>query len=86
MPGMKSCLAGLLIVIILGSIVITMAYHASVNSELRFEMRDSHVEYINTRRSYRPPKIQQGHPAPPTPTAAGLEFDDEETAVEADEN
>ena len=67
MPGMKSCLAGLLIVIILGSIVITMAYHASVNSELRFEMRDSHVEYINTRRSYRPkaprPAPQQSAPA-----------------------
>ena len=56
---MKSCLGCLVLVIALGAVVITVAYHASVNSELRFETRDSHVEYINTRRSFRPQNVPQ---------------------------
>lgn len=36
------------------ALVITVIYHTSVNSELRFEPRDANAEYINTRRSYRP--------------------------------
>lgn len=77
---MRSCLASLLLLITLGGIIITVAYHASVNSELRFETRDSHVEYINTRRSYRPPKTQ---PRPPANTATP-EFADEEVAEEVE--
>ena len=80
MGGMRSCLACLLLVITIGGIIITMAYHASVNSELRFDTRDSHVEYINTRRSYRPPKTPAGQ-AQPAPSADPL-FADEEVAEE----
>ena len=71
---MKSCLGSLVLVIALVAVVVTVAYHASVNSELRVEPRDSHVEYINTRRSYRPrkqPQNQQQQQAP-----EGLQEDD----------
>lgn len=50
---MKTCLGSLLLPVIL-ALVGTAIYHASVNGELRFELRDSNEEYINTRRSYRP--------------------------------
>lgn len=76
---MKSCLGCLLLVIALGAVVLTVAYHASVNSELRFETRDSHVEYINTHRSYRPPRAKQ---APPTATP--LNMADDEAAEEVE--
>lgn len=56
---MKSCLGTLALAITGLAIVITVVYHASVNSELRFETRDSHVEYINTRRSFRPQNVPQ---------------------------
>ena len=82
MMGMKSCLAVLLLVIALGGLIITVAYHVSVNSELRFETRDSHEEYINTRRSYRPPKNRLPHQAAPV---AKPEFADEEVAEEVPE-
>lgn len=64
---MKSCLGSLVLIVVLLSVTITVVYNMSVNSELRFEPRDSHVEYINTRRSYRPkaprPAPQQSAPA-----------------------
>lgn len=63
------------------AVVLTAAYHASVNSELRFEQRDSHVEYINTRRSYRPPKQpQREQPAP----AERPQLKDDDTAEEVE--
>lgn len=54
MAFMKSCLGTLALAVTGLAIIITVVYHASVNSELRFEPRNSHEEYINTRRSYRP--------------------------------
>ena len=51
---MKGCLAGMVLLLVVLSLVITIFYHVSVNSELRFEQRDANAEYINTRRSYRP--------------------------------
>lgn len=54
---MKSCLGSLVLLVAVVAVVLTAAYHASVNSELRFEQRDSHVEYINTNRSFRPRKV-----------------------------
>lgn len=78
---MKSCLGCLVLVIALGAVVITVAYHASVNSEVRFETRDSHVEYINTNRSYRPPKVQSKQPAQPAPSAS---MADDEAAEEVE--
>lgn len=51
---MKGCLAGMVLLLVVLSLVITIFYHVSVNSELRFEPRDANAEYINTRRSYRP--------------------------------
>lgn len=75
---MKSCLGCLVLVIALGAVIVTVAYHASVNSELRFETRDSHVEYINTNRSYRPPKMQQNKPTAP------VQIEDDEAAEEVE--
>lgn len=76
---MKSCLACLVLLIAVFSIVLTVAYHASVNSELRFEPKDSHEEYINTRRSFRPRKPQRRDvPAP----AVNLPEDDVAEEVE----
>ncbi len=44
----------MVLLLVVLSLVITIFYHVSVNSELRFEQRDANAEYINTRRSYRP--------------------------------
>lgn len=74
---MKSCLGSLVLVITVAAIAITVGYHTSVNSELRFETRDSHVEYINTRRSYRPRNVQQKEQQlPAKQLQAQLEDDD----------
>ncbi len=51
---MKTCLGSLLLVPTLMALVGTAIYHLSVNSELRFEERDTNTEYINIHRSYRP--------------------------------
>ncbi len=51
---MKTCLGSLLLVPTLLALVGTAIYHVSVNSELCFEERDAHTEYINVNRSYRP--------------------------------
>lgn len=61
---MKSFLGILMLMITVSAIVITMVYHTSVNAELRFEPRESHEEYINTRRSYRPRRLQNTPPPP----------------------
>lgn len=74
---MKSCLGSLALVVTVAALVITAIYHTSVNSELRFETRDSHVEYINTHRSYRPP-IQKD----PTKQPKKLNLPDDEQAEE----
>lgn len=76
---MKSCLGCLVLIIALGAVVITVAYHASVNSELKFETRDSHVEYINTHRSYRPRMQQQKRQQTPA-----IEMQDDESAEEVE--
>ena len=54
MQRMKTCLGSLLLIPTIIALVGTVVYHASVNSELRFEERDTNAEYINIRRSYRP--------------------------------
>ncbi len=51
---MRSCLGGLVLMLAIAALIVTVIYHTSVNSELRFEPRDANAEYINTRRSYRP--------------------------------
>ncbi len=51
---MKTCLGSLLLVPTILALVGTAIYHISVNSELRFEERDTNTEYINVNRSYRP--------------------------------
>ncbi len=51
---MKTCLGSLLLVPTLTALIVTAVYHLSVNSELRFEQRDTKTEYINVNRSYRP--------------------------------
>ena len=61
-----------------GAVVITMVYHTSVNAELRFEPRDSHEEYINTRRSFRPRRTQ----GTPTPPVKEIKLPDDDTAEE----
>ena len=66
--------------IAVGAVVITIVYHASVNAELRFEPRESHEEYINTRRSYRPRKPQNV----PLPPAKDIDLRDDDTAEEVD--
>ena len=71
-------MGALILTITVSAAVITMVYHTSVNAELRFEPRDSHEEYINTRRSYRPRHIQNV----PTPPVRDLELHDDDTAEE----
>ncbi len=80
MPRMKTCLGSLLLIPIILALVGTAVYHTSVNSELRFEERDTNAEYINVRRSYRP-KPQEDKEAPKPP--AGLQDDDTAEEVAA---
>ncbi len=71
---MKTCLGSLLLVPTILALVGTAIYHLSVNSELKFEERDTNVEYINIHRSYRPQvKEPDSRPAarPQEQTAAG---------------
>ncbi len=60
---MKSCLVCLLLVPTILALVGTAVYHTSVNSELRFEKRDTNAEYINIRRSYRPKAPEENNTA-----------------------
>lgn len=64
------------------AIIITVVYHTSVNSELRFETKDSHVEYINPRRSYRPQNTAQQNK--PAPVISHPELIDDDTAEEVE--
>ena len=74
---MKSCLGTLALAITGLAIIITVVYHTSVNSELRFETRDSHMEYINTRRSFRPQYVpNKGQAAPAAQPQINLQDDD----------
>lgn len=71
---MKSFIGWLMLIVVVAALVLTVVYHTSVNAELRFETRDTHVEYINTRRSYRPRNVPP--PAQPLPPAINLPDDD----------
>lgn len=82
--GMKTCLGSLLLIPTLAAVVLTVIYHASVNGELRFEQRDTHTEYINTTRSYRPPIPQQERPRPVVTEAALPNMQDDEAAEEVE--
>lgn len=64
---MKTCLGSLILIPAILALVGTAAYHASVDSSLKFEERDTNTQYINTERSYRPvPKHDPaGKPAAP---------------------
>ncbi len=74
---MKTCLGSLLLLPTLAAIVLTVVYHASVNAELRFEPRDSNMEYINTARSYRPPVKKQKPQSIVTPAPLPKMLDDD---------
>ena len=78
---MKSFLGGLLLMMAIVALVLTVVYHTSVNSELRFEPRDSHEEYINTRRSFRPRVARPIPTSQPVHTDA-LQNDDAAEEVE----
>lgn len=79
---MKSCLGTLALAVTIFFIIVTVVYHTSINSELRFETRDSHVEYINTRRSYRPQNAAAPKPPAPPTHAPQLNLKDDDTAEE----
>lgn len=79
---MKSCLGTLVLSVIVLAIIITVVYHMSVNSELRFETRDSHVEYINPRRSYRPQNLP--HKEQQLPAKLKQEIQDDDVAEEVE--
>ncbi len=74
MQGMKTCLGSLLLVPTLLALVISAIYHVSINSELCFEQRDIHTEYINVNRSYRP-QVQPGKQEKGQRAAAAQEED-----------
>ena len=77
---MRSCLGGLILMLVIVALIATVIYHTSVNSELRFEPRDANAEYINTRRSYRPQiKRDEDKASKPAPANG---FKDDEVAEE----
>lgn len=51
---MKTCLGTLILVPAILGLAATVAYHASMDADLKFEERDTNAQYINTERSYRP--------------------------------
>lgn len=63
---MKTCLGSLLLVPVILVLVVSVVYHASVNSELLFEQRDTNAQYINTSRSFRP-QIKEVEKTSPSP-------------------
>lgn len=63
-------------------IIVTVVYHTFVNAELRFEPRDSHEEYINTQRSYRPARTQNKPPV--VPPGQNIQLPDDDTAEEVE--
>lgn len=83
MARMKTCLGSLLLLPTLAAVIITVVYHTSVNSELRFEQRDSNEEFINTRRSYRP-QIRREAPARERQKSPLPALQDDDIAEEAD--
>lgn len=78
---MKTCLGSLLLIPVLLALVATLIYHTSVNSELKFEQRDSNARYINTARSYRPP-VQKQQPKAAVENPPAVEMKDDEVAEE----
>lgn len=68
---MKTCLGSLLLVPVILALVVSVVYHASVNSELQFEQRDTNAQYINTSRSFRPQVKEPEKPAPAPASEAG---------------
>lgn len=83
---MKTCLGSLLLIVVIAVVVLTAVYHTSVNGELKFELRDSDTEYINTQRSYRPPTPKQNKPAAPAANkAAAPEMQDDMVAEEVEQ-
>lgn len=80
--GMKTCIGVLLLIFAILSVIVTLTYHTSVNGSLSFEQQRDNPDYINTNRSYRPPKVVP--PSKPAPTAQGSFRDDEEPEVVAE--
>ncbi len=78
---MKTCLGSLLLIPVLLALVATLIYHTSVNSELKFEQRDSNARYINTARSYRPP-VQKQQPKAAVENLPAVKMKDDEVAEE----
>ena len=73
----------MVLLLVVLSLVITIFYHVSVNSELRFEPRDANAEYINTRRSYRPQiKREDDKAASTSKPDSSPALQDDETAEE----
>lgn len=81
MRGMKTCIGVLLAIFAILSVVATLTFHASVNGTLSFEQQRDNPDYINTNRSYRPPKV-----VPPSRTGGATQVkfrdDDEPEVVE----
>ncbi|MDO5471233.1 MAG: hypothetical protein Q4F38_08010 [Akkermansia sp.] len=80
---MKTCLGSLLLIPTLAAVALTVVYHASVNGELKFEPRDSNTEYINTKRSYRPPSQKDKPKSIVTPSVLPR-MQDDDAAEEAE--
>ncbi len=68
MKRMRTCLGLLLLFFIIIALVVTVIYHASVNSTLSFEQKAPTTDFKNYERSYIPeppplPESQQQTPA-----------------------
>ena len=80
MKGMKTCIGVLLLIFAILSVIATLTFHTSVNGSLSFEQQRDNPEYINTNRSYRPPKVVP--PSKPATVHGGFRDDDEPEVVE----
>lgn len=67
---MRTCLGLLFLFAVLAETALTVAYHTSINAGIRFEQKESNLEFINTRRSYRPQACSRAEALPaPIPVA-----------------
>lgn len=58
-PYMRSCMAIIVFTFVFGALLLSLLYNITFLSSLSFEKKETLPDYINTRRSYRPPMEQK---------------------------
>jgi len=57
--SMRSCLAIIVFILVLAALILSLLYNIFFMNSLSFDEKEKLPDYINTRRSYRPPAGQE---------------------------